>query len=73
VPSSITVNLSHDEAQAVLSLLDKEVKSGGLQAAKAFSPIADKIIAGAQAAAKADDDAKVKAAVEAAKSEAPAK
>ena len=62
----LAVSLSHDEAQAVLTLLDNAVKAGGLQSAKVLGPIADKIIVAAQVAAKADADAALKAAVDAA-------
>lgn len=66
-PAPIAVDLTHDEAQAVLSLLDRAVKDGGLQAAKGLGPIADKLIEAARLATKADEDAKIKAAVDAAK------
>ena len=72
--SPLAVSLSHDEAQAVLTLLDNAVKSGGLATAATLLPIADKLVEAAKIAAKADADAVVKAAVDAAKpKDAPAK
>ena len=70
-PSPYTVDLTRDEAQAVLGLLDNAVKSGGLQAAKAAGPIADNLIAAGQKAQAADEAAKVKAAVDAAEKDKP--
>ena len=71
-PTPYTVDLTQDEAQAVIGLLENAVKAGGLQAAKIATPIADKLIAAgkkAQATDKAADEAaKIKAAVDAAKS-----
>ena len=65
-PTPYTTDLTHDEAQVLLNMLDSAVKSGGLQAAKTLTPIADKIIAAGQKAQAADEAAKIKAAVDAA-------
>ena len=65
--SLYTVKLTHDEAQALLTMLDGAVKLGGLQAAKAAMSISDKLIAAGQDAQAADEAAKIKAAVDAAK------
>ena len=70
----LAVSLSHDEAQAVLNLLDGAVKAGGLAPAATLLPIANKIIEASKIASKADADAALKAAVDAAKpKDAPAK
>jgi hypothetical protein len=63
----LAVSLSHDEAQSVLNLLDGAVKSGGLAPAATLLPIANKIIEAAKIASKADADAAIKSAVDAAK------
>lgn len=68
-PTPYTVDLTHDEAQAVLGLLENAVKSGGLQAAKVAGPIADKLIEAGKKAQAANEAAKIKAAVDAAKAE----
>ena len=70
-PSPIVVNLTQDEASLVVSVLDNAVKSGGLAAADKALPVANKIIAAGRVAAKADDDARLKAAIDAAKADKP--
>lgn len=69
----IVLKLTRDEAQTLHKLLDAGVKGGGLDAAKIFVPIDDKLGAAAHDAQDIDLTAEARAKVEAAdKAKAPA-
>lgn len=52
--SPIVLTLNHDEAQHLRQALDAVVKGGGLEAAKVFMPLDDKLTAAARAAQDID-------------------
>lgn len=53
----MTLELTLQEAQTLLQLLDVSVKAGGLQNAKAALPLSEKIIEGINSSIHANPDA----------------
>ena len=66
-PTPYKVDLTPESAVKSLNLLQADVMAHGLEACKVDLPIADQIIAAGNAAKAADEAAKIKAAVDAAK------
>jgi hypothetical protein len=64
--SPIVVTLTRDEAQHLRQALDAVVKGGGIEAAKMFMPIDDKLIAAARVAQDIDLTEEARKKVEAA-------